>query len=82
MRFSGQRKSSPWIEVVGVVKAVRDDLKLSVHAGFLSATRAGTWGSDGPCLLRTTVDPLALGSFDSSARVVHDKDQRFMTCGR
>jgi putative ABC transport system permease protein len=74
MRFSGPPDKSPWIEVVGVVKDVKHDLKLPVTPDFYLPHAQDTWGSM-VLVARTKVDPLALaGSIRQQVWSI-DKDQ-------
>jgi putative ABC transport system permease protein len=74
MRFVGPADKNPWIEVVGVVKDVKHDLKLPVTPDFYLPHAQDTWGSM-VLVARTKVEPLALAGAIRQAVWAIDKDQ-------
>jgi putative ABC transport system permease protein len=74
MRFVGPLDKNPWLEVVGVVKDVKQDLKLPVTPDFYLPHAQDTWGSM-VLVARTKVEPLALAGAIRQQVWSIDKDQ-------
>ena len=74
MRFVGPLDKNPWIEVVGVVRDVKHDLKLPVTPDFYLPHAQDTWGSM-VLVARTRVAPLALAGAIREQVWSIDKDQ-------